>query len=827
MSKINSRIHEEMSKERKSQIEKQNERTRKLRERLAAMNSKISQDKSKFQELLNYGKIQKEKVEILNPFTPSSHRPLVKQLFTSSIRKQSRNQNTSDINSEDKIANQSTTAISPLDIKSADFYMAKVFQLRFGNKDLMKENNVPSSLDVQTTSPTDMSITETGSSKPQFKIEDIASFQSKGKLASDDKLTCESNTEKLTETSHTSEISTKFSETEISKINSQEKRLSPLSQLSDEVTSSSPIMVESTSKSSYSNKRTGSSILGTNTSKERLVPHPNETNWEKKRLCQRISNCVSDKPISTMVSTKQKKSKEFYYEDNLKLLSVLTRTPPSSNTCQIECLNENLSPNPITQKTNPSIRSSSNNAEKPPTGMPLKSELPVNKYDIDCSMKPYVSNISFRRSILGTKSSAIDNYTNGQNSNLTSKKFVDRNRSIECMNKSYRENEIGFSQKRECKVNQIELQDNLNKDCRGEAYGPRIYSTKLTNSQIVSEDHAKAHLIRSPKNVVSPVLKLKYEQMKASINKKCRKTYTSKLNSSYNRNRNAIISQTNSSNFYGKKFSDDGATVQRPSKKYVENIINKASVIPRHKKENRNLTNNKRTNVHDDSINRHNGVPQKPEKSYSKSQWRSNANSIGSTAEELKYHDELLPSTYLFPLISLLNNFKQYDEDVDDIITESDLENVEGLSEEEDKSKVLSFEMLKKKCSGNEEFTDDCFDKIYDRTLHLLRRKSIDDTFIYREDLEMFVKRARTLLVSHFKKYSELFMNKGSIALNAAIHILVHCNETIERATKFIIPFAKYLPAQHHCTSILSKIVNYETLHDIYLFGISKPTDAI
>ncbi|KAI3381214.1 hypothetical protein SNEBB_009838 [Seison nebaliae] len=168
------------------------------------------------------------------------------------------------------------------------------------------------------------------------------------------------------------------------------------------------------------------------------------------------------------------------------------------------------------------------------------------------------------------------------------------------------------------------------------------------------------------------------------------------------------------------------------------------------------------------------------------------------------------------------------------------LENVEGLtdyvndglnSENTDKD-LLNFQMLKNAYGEQKEISDYEFDEIYDETFRLLLKTNHIDNQPYRLNnsynlvnqyrLEIFVNRAKKLLVNRVEKNVQKFMKNRTITLNAIIHVLVNCNETIERATRFILPFAKYTAGRNCGGNVLYKSIRYNAFHDIYLFGIAE-----
>ncbi|KAI3389805.1 hypothetical protein SNEBB_007928 [Seison nebaliae] len=244
------------------------------------------------------------------------------------------------------------------------------------------------------------------------------------------------------------------------------------------------------------------------------------------------------------------------------------------------------------------------------------------------------------------------------------------------------------------------------------------------------------------------------------------------------------------------------------------------------------------------------------------------------TAAWLHSHDELLPATFLAPFITLANNFGDYDTDSDDFIHISQfreilkhlttnsmrrsLENVDALTEfkcrrnvsnsnsnfQEPTDKSGTYQTLEEKYGTNKELSDREFDRTFNRSLQLLlkankahqtsyhafhsgyynstnpRINEVNNNEINRHNLLAFTRRASELLDDRLATYATKFVRNGLMTLDAVIHILIHCKESRERATRFVLPLAKRLPENDCGGNVMRKVVSYDTLRDLYLFGI-------
>ncbi|KAI3383899.1 hypothetical protein SNEBB_001862, partial [Seison nebaliae] len=175
---------EKIALERKIRMEEQEENQRKLRARMKELNQKISDDKSHLQEMLNFIEENKERKNEINHSTLSEsfksnkieldHDNWVSSTKLNNIENQSKEEfgiilneklAATSVQDSSSFCNNSfnswnkkedlSSSISPLDIKSENFYLEKVFQMRFLNNNSLqndyvvtcsKEHNHPSLL---------------------------------------------------------------------------------------------------------------------------------------------------------------------------------------------------------------------------------------------------------------------------------------------------------------------------------------------------------------------------------------------------------------------------------------------------------------------------------------------------------------------------------------------------------------------------------------------------------------------------------------------------------------------------------------------------------
>ncbi|KAI3389549.1 hypothetical protein SNEBB_000008 [Seison nebaliae] len=372
--------------------------------------------------------------------------------------------------------------------------------------------------------------------------------------------------------------------------------------------------------------------------------------------------------------------------------------------------------------------------------------------------------------------------------------------------------------------------------CEGNPYGS--FPVNLTDSSDdFQENESRKPTLVNRFGIISQNIKLRCDEMKKSIKKRLPKFY--KKDKSKNKKKNEKHLSSNNDISFSWNLSDHHhqssnlITDHKEVKIYYPILKNEISndkismkfnnVIDEMVKEDdiRNVSDKLSENIR---------YPLKTSKS------------IYATYDLLKWHDELLPATYLYPLITLCKKFEDYETDNDNYIhiykfkdllkrfvvnsMKLNFETLECLTEGECASSkvddrngsILTFELLEKYHGEYKEISDDDFDAIFHRTFQLLLNAS--QTYIHRDCMEVFVKRASKLLENRLVKYTNKFMKDGLITLEAVINILIHCNETTEMAIKFILPFAKYLHDQDCGGNVLKRAIHSSTVYDVYLFGI-------